>query len=139
MAQLPRWQLCWSESNLTSFLYWFKHLASEDEQADALFLPMLIHYGGPFAGIAEHVPVTLEFRGVVHEMREEMCRERDCERCSMGRGGWQFRWTDPRWTPQASLHLTLDPLSQMEESSKPWPLGCHGAPKAAVPPPPASD
>ena len=145
MANLPRWQMCWSQANLGSFLSWFTHYATADEQEEALHLHIVQHRSGPSPLLAargifpQEVPIGLTLAsGVKCNMREFPCADVGCRRCAEGRGGYQFRWCDPRWTPSAALDLSLSPQELQREIYKPWPRGMIPIPPGSfdLPPPP---
>ena len=123
-----RTELCWSTSNVSSFLAWYAHYASPAEQAWATeFLYSTEH--APFYGAA--APFTLKAAdGTTRTLPMRPCEEPGCRRCLTKRGGWAFRWVDYRWTPRASLRLDLDPPAHQKMASKPWPTGVLAGPQA---------
>ena len=134
MANLPRQQLCWSESNLTSFLAWYKWYASPQEQSWAA-----VHlYSVEHRSIHMETPspiVLQRANGVQTFLPRRACNEEGCARCRSGKGGWFFRWTDARWTPIASLDLDLNPRTHIEQSSRDWPFGVRTQPPQQHPTP----
>ena len=104
MASFPRWETCWSSYNLSSFLVWWSHYATAEEQEEAYQLRLVVHRSGPppqflvARGIVpQHVPIGLIFKdGRRQEMLTQACTDSGCARCTSGRGGYMFRWCDPR-------------------------------------------
>ena len=129
MAHFPRWGMCWSPPNLTSFLTWFRDYASVDEQAAALQLHIVNHRQAcsPIllaCGITpEELPVLVRYQGQSVPLPVTDCTEPNCHRCITGSGGYQWRWLDQRWTPQAARDLTLTPEQLQQEIYRPWPVG----------------
>ena len=123
MAAGPRWEMCWSTSNLTSFLTWFHKFATRTEQEETKHLHVLIHRmdTGPF--LPTEIPIAVTIEGVHTPLPTIPCEEVGCERCRIGRGGYQFRWVDPRWTPEISKDMTLSPMEHFQKTSEPWPRG----------------
>ena len=124
------WRNCWSQWNFSSFLVWFSEYATDLEQQEASKLYIKVHRSRtpPWMeerGIApQHVAPQLRLRdNTVLSIRELPCQDVGCARCTELRGGYQFRWCDPRWTPQAVLDLTLTPDTVKIEMYKPWPRG----------------
>ena len=134
---MPRWEKCWSPYNLTSFLTWMRHYASEEEKAEVMHLYTVEHRKSVPAWLAargiipQEVPLQVTIGGVQVDFPKNPCDERGCERCRSGRGGYQFRWVDPRWTPQAALDLSLSPQQVQTEMYKPWPRGLLPIPKGS--------
>ena len=141
MAALPRWEKCWSSYNLTSFLTWMGHYASEVEKEEAMQLFTVDHRRGVPAWlvargvIPEEVPLQVTVGGVKVDFPKRPCQEPGCERCITGRGGYQFRWVDARWTPTAALDLSLNPQEVQVEMYKPWPRGLLPIPRDRMAPP----
>ncbi len=141
MANLPRWENCWSSYNLTSFLAWFHSHASPAEQQEALGLYIMVHRSGPSPMLRElgivprEVPCTVQLHdGTQVALPRRECPGFDCARCSAGRGGYMFRWIDSRWTPSAALALHLNPQEVAVEMYKPWPRGMRSMrPQAPTP------
>ena len=126
----PQWRLCWSPWNYTSFLTWFSTHASADEQREVLGLYLVTHRQKPSEYlqargiIPQELQPTLRLQdGSAHQLPQLPCQDVGCKRCDEGRGGWQFRWCDPRWTPSAALDLALTPQELQAEMRRPWPRG----------------
>ena len=126
----PQWRLCWSPWNYTSFITWFGNYASADEQREVLGLYMVVHRQKPSEllqarGIVpQELEPSLRLRdGSVHQLPSLPCQDVGCKRCDEGRGGWQWRWCDKRWTPSAALDLALTPQELQTEMYRPWPRG----------------
>ena len=142
MASFPRWETCWSSYNLSSFLVWWAHYATAEEQEEAFNLYLVVHRSGPppqflvARGIVpQHTPLTLAFKdGRKAEMLTQECTEQGCARCRSGRGGYMFRWCDARWTPTVVKDLTLTPHQIAVEAYRPWPQGLRSVPPAAAVP-----
>ena len=141
MAALPRWEKCWSPYNLTSFLTWMGHYASEAEKEEAMQLFTVEHRRDTPAWLVargitpEEVPLQVTVGGVKVDFPQRQCEEPGCERCATGRGGYQFRWVDSRWTPAAALDLSLNPQELQVEMYKPWPRGLLPIPRDRMAPP----
>ena len=126
---MARWQLCWSSYNYQSFRAWFHHHATETEQEEALQLYTVEHRRTTpqwllaMGVVPQDVQATFKFRGQGRHLPAVPCSEAGCERCATGRGGYQFRWVDARWTPRAALDLSLTPQQVAQEMYKPWPQG----------------
>ena len=140
MASVPQLRLCWSTSNVMSFLCWFEYYASDEEQAvvgDAVYV---VDHEWAFG----QTPNTFVLRyrdGMSAFMRHRPCNERPCPRCEAGRGGWHFRWTDARWTPRVSLALSINPMQHHRLAGLAWPWGIlqpprQQGPAIPLPPPP---
>ena len=144
MAALPRWDMCWSAFNLTSFLTWFGSYATEEEQIDAMQLYTVEHrravpaWLSAYGVVPQDVPLQVTHMGVKVNFPRRCCMEPNCERCSTGRGGYQFRWVDRRWTPSAALDLSLTPQQVQVEMCKRWPRGLLPIPRERMQPPAAS-
>ena len=69
--------------------------------------------------------MVLIIDGKNHNMITVPCTQEDCERCLNGKGGYQFRWIDPRWTPEAAIRLHAHPWQVQEWCKEPWPIGVH--------------
>ena len=144
MAAMPRWEKCWSSYNLTSFLTWFGSYATEEEQLDAMQLYTVEHRRTVPAWLSargvvpQDLPLQVTLMGVKVNFPQRCCSEPHCERCTSGRGGYQFRWVDRRWTPSAALDLSLTPQQVQVEMRKPWPRGLLPIPRDRMPPPGAS-
>ena len=137
MAHFPRWGVCWSSYNLHSYLIWFEHYATEDEQQSVLELHMVEHAAktpalDAMGIIPRTIPVTLSSRGTSTELSSRPCKQSLCERCREGRGGYQFRWIDSRWTPRAALDLSLRPHEVLVAMDRPWPDGSLRIPSSAT-------
>ena len=139
MADLPRWKKCWSSYNLTSFLTWFRSYATLKEQQEAMHLYTVEHrrivpaWLSARGVVPEDVPLQVTLMGVKVDIPHRKCSEQNCERCISGRGGYQFRWVDRRWTPSAALDLTLTPQEVECEMRKPWPRGLLPIPEDCMP------
>ena len=81
MAALPRWEMCWSAFNLTSFLTWFERYATKEEQVDAMQLytvehscvvPAWLSAGGV---VPQDVPVQVTHRGAKVAFPRRCCTE----------------------------------------------------------------
>ena len=135
----PILQSCWSESNLTSFMVWFHHKATLAEQNWAA--GHLYSWEHASASGQRREPLLLRKRdGALVQLPVRRCTAHWCMQCLARRGGWDFRWTDPRWTPIASLRLDYTEEKHYEMAIKPWPMGILEAPAPsaqAQPPPPA--
>lgn len=119
MANRPRWQLCWSPANLLSFEVYFEHIASPEEQDELVHLPHVLHRPVP-----DPPPVSvLNYRGQPTRMPWIHCRENNCKRCMSGRGGYQFRWVDTRWSSESVLDTTVGAATHWERNDLPWPAG----------------
>ena len=144
MAALPRWEMCWSAFNLTSFLTWFGSYATEEEQIDAMQLYTVEHRRVVPSWLLTHgvvpqeVPLQVTLMGATVYFPQRRCSEPECERCTTGRGGYQFRWVDRRWTPSAALDLSLTPQQVQVEMYKPWPRGLLPIPRKRMQLPAAS-
>ena len=79
--------------------------------------------------VPQEVPMTVTARGVKVEFPTRPCMEGNCQRCISGRGGYQFRWVDSRWTPRAALDLGLTPQQLQVEMYTPWPRGVLPIPR----------
>ena len=130
MAHLPRWEMCWPSWNLSSFLTWFHHHASGEEQRGVSCLYMVKHCredGPVVAGrriVAKEVNPQLSWPdGTVRDIPQRMCKEVDCKRCEERLGGYMFRWVDARWTPRAAMDLSIPAERMPDEMYKPWPHG----------------
>ena len=130
MAHLPRWEMCWSSSNLSSFLTWFHHYASAEEQEGVSNLYMVMHSrtAGPVVAGCQVVATAVNPHlswpdGTEREIPQKKCTEVDCKRCTTGLGGYMFRWVDTRWTPTAAMDLSLSKEQLGNEMSAPWPHG----------------
>ena len=130
VGSAPEWKMCWSTWNFTSFLVWFGEYATLPEQYDTSALYMVVHreQPSPFliaSGIVpEEVETPLRRRdGTTAHLPRLVCMDVGCRRCDEGRGGYQWRWCDPRWTPSAALDMQLNPLELARECYKPWPRG----------------
>ena len=126
MANLPRWEMCWSSFNLTSFMTWFHHHASPAEQLEAAHLHMVVHRQADCEVLAalglppQQVALQLRFYdGTSRAFMKQECAEPGCERCASGCRGYMFRWVDSRWTPSAALDLTLTRSQLTQEMYKP--------------------
>ena len=139
MAQMPIWRQCWSTYNLHSFQIWFEHYASEAEQQSVLGLYLVEHREGPsplldrLGLVPQTIPVTLKAGGREYTLPTRLCEEVSCTRCLHGRGGYQFRWVDDRWTPRAALDLSLSPQEVLNAMRSPWPRGSRTIPPNAPP------
>ena len=144
MAAMPRWEKCWSSYNLTSFLTWFGSYATEEEKLDAMELYTVEHRRAVPAWllargvVPQDVPLQVTHMGVKVNFPRRCCMEPNCERCSTGRGGYQFRWVDRRWTPSAALDLSLTSQQVQVEMYKPWPRGLLPIPRKCMQFPAAS-
>ena len=128
MAHFPDWEKCSTPANLTSFMTWFHQYTTAEEQKDTLFHFSVEHRQAPTpAGLATRSlqPHTVPFQVTVHGsmvlLPVRQCLEPNFRRCREGRGGWQFKRADWRWTPRACLHLTPD--QHKRDIYKPWPQG----------------
>ena len=83
--------------------------------------------------VPQDVPLQVTLMGVKVNFPQRCCSEPHCERCTSGRGGYQFRWVDRRWTPSAALDLTLTPQEVEREMRKSWPRGLLPIPKDCMP------
>ena len=119
MADLPKWQECWSPANLMSFRVYFEEYATDEEQDELVKLPFLQHK--PISDPPAFV--MLRYHGEPFEMRWSVCKKDDCPRCISGRGGWQFRWVDKRWSSESVLDTTKNPLEHEVMNTKQWPVG----------------
>ena len=133
MAAFPRWSECWSSYNLQSFQIWFQHYATEHEQQSVLELYVVEHRAltpilDSLGLVPVTIPVTLSMRGTSVTLPTQPCRQPGCARCVSGRGGYQFRWIDSRWTPRAALDLSLNPQQAVEAMGRPWPHGMRSIP-----------
>ena len=139
MAHMPRWDICWSSYNLTSFLTWFRSYATEEEQLGALHLYTVEHrrtvpkWLAARGVVPQDVPLQVTYKGAKVDFPQRKCSEPGCERCASGRGGYQFRWVDRRWTPSAALDLRLTPLEVQDEMYKSWPRGLLPIPRDRLP------
>ena len=122
MAHWPRWQIVHSELNFSSFATYISDYATEEEVRDLLELYVVNHRPFITPGFT-HVPMCVTFQGVHFELKDRLCTEQFCERCTAGRSGWQFRWVDARWTPQCALNLKLSKQEAWEQSGEEWPVG----------------
>ena len=144
MAALPRWEKCWSSYNLTSFLTWFGSYATQQEQIDAMELYTVEHrrvvpaWLLAYGVVPQDLPLQVTFKGAKVNFPQRRCSEPECERCTTGRGGYQFRWVDPRWTPSAALDLSLTPQQVQDEMCKLWPRGLLPIPRERMQLPAAS-
>ena len=96
MAHLPRWvndPTVDSSVMLTAFLSWSgaTDAAESDELVRSLWI--IDPASTPFADFATRIPVQV--RGIPLPIRR--CVSPGCERCTLLRGGYQFRWFDRRW------------------------------------------
>ena len=94
MSHFPRWideHGMDSPAMLSAFLDWV-HNAPTACQADVRGLYIIGHNMKTFG--APNIPVRLP-DGV--PMVERACKDAECARCLGMRGGYQFRWYDPRW------------------------------------------
>lgn len=128
MAKRPRWGECWSVPNLDSFTAFFAFYASDDEAQELSHLPVVYHRGALDA-IAIRVPIAVQRNGQYITLPQEDCLLFGCERCRSGRGGYQFRWIDDRWTPEAALDMSQLPGELQAEAMLPWPRGILEAPR----------
>ena len=139
MAALPRWQKCWSSYNLSSFLTWIRCYATEDEKQSVLQLYILEHRRAPTPEwltakgvVPQEVPLQVTVHGEKFDLPRKRCLKITCERCMSGRGGYQFRWVDQRWTPCAALDLTLTPGQVQVEMYALWPHGLRASHPAGL-------
>ena len=129
MAHYPRWGMCWSSPNLQNFLTWFHEYASVEEQTAVLQLSIVNHREALPALLTmlgctpKLLPVSVRYKGSSVPLLATACTERHCHRCMTGGGGYQWRWLDQRWTPQAARDLNLTPEQLQQEIVKPWPVG----------------
>ena len=131
MANLPRWALVWTESNFSSFQNYLTHYATPDEIPDLLQLPMKTHRSNPppFGPQPTNLHTVVDVHGVPRYLPEIPCDEAVCDRCREGRGGYQFRWVDSRWTPAASCDMTVDKATHWRNVTKhAWPVGMRYRP-----------
>ena len=124
--------------NLHSFQIWFEHYATEAEQQSALALYVVEHREHTpildgLGIVPQTIPVTLRARGQQHTLSSRPCEASSCARCLAGRGGYQFRWVDSRWTPRAALDLSLNPQQVLRAMQRPWPHGMRTIPATASP------
>ena len=137
MADYPRWDICWSTSNWSSFCTWMEHYASEEDKQNCIQLHIVNHKQKTNPDLdamglkPEKIPQTFVVNGERVTFPERLCQTPNCKRCLTGRGGWQFRWIDRRWTPEESLNLSLNPLEHHEAVSQPWPMGMLMPPKTS--------
>ena len=137
MAALPIWRDCWSSYNLQSFQVWFEHYATQEEQESALQLYVVDHRAQTSPWLASRgivprsIPVSLSMRGSRVSLPHRLCDQPQCARCLSGRGGYQFRWVDSRWTPHAALDLTLTPQQVLQAMDRPWSIGMRTIPSTA--------
>ncbi len=90
----PRSPYVPSPLNLPSFLYWWKH-ATTAEQESAVGIYLIYHHDG-LAVPAE--PIKLRFNtGGMYNIPWRRCGNVGCERCTSRRGGYKFDWVGP-WT-----------------------------------------
>ena len=137
MAHYPRWRELWSTYNLSSFLTWFHHYATEEDKQSVLHLFTVEHRRATTPGwlaanafIPQEVPLQVTVNGKEFALPKRRCSEDNCERCISGRGGYQFRWFDQRWTPLAALDLKLTPEQvNFEMYNEPWPRGLRAIPR----------
>ena len=80
--------------------------------------------------VPQRVPTTYVFRGERIPMPVRQCTQPNCDRCTTGRGGYQFRWVDARWTPRAAMDLTLNPEQVRRAMGRPWPMGMRVSPSS---------
>ena len=104
--QLYTFPYVYTPVNLTSFLHW-ANTAEEAELDAAIQVIHIVEHRmppHPLLGMPQTAPVViarpdLDRRFVV---REEQCQVWGCRRCTIGCGGYQFRWIGP-WTCPASI------------------------------------
>ena len=126
----PVWQMCWSSWNFSSFMVWFNQYATLEEQRAASDLYMVVHRQKPSEFLEAHgiIPEEVDVNfvrrdGVSVHLPRLTCKDVGCRRCDEGRGGYQWRWCDPRWTPSSVLDMGLTPQEMAKEAYRPWPRG----------------
>ena len=91
MASLPRWiedTTVDSAAMFGAFLAYLNKCIDPDEASILQILPMVLH--APYDGAGSS--------------RWKPCDTYQCQRCAMGRGGYQFRWYDARWYDDYANH-----------------------------------
>jgi hypothetical protein len=102
-----------SDCNMTNFtemaqrvdplraLTWIRHCHVMEHQMDTTSLAALI--GGPVHHMTPQVRLA---DGNLIPLVVTECHDRECERCTTGRGGYRFQWRGP-WTCEVA-HVTPD-------------------------------
>ena len=122
MRRPPRWQQCWTKSNLESFIVYCGLYATEEELEELVKLPVVYHRGG-MDGHVTRVPIGLQVNKQWTELPQATCNWEGCIRCKHEVGGFSFCWIDERWTPECALDLTMTKPEQMNERHAPFPQG----------------
>ena len=132
---LPHWgdKSVISDINLSCFLTWYAKAPPSDAIAtDALWI--VDHRAADPYGLrprALRPSVVNNASGHVWPARTILCQDRECPRCTTGRGGYNFRWIRPAssggWTPRYAHAPGLDPQSARRRCYDAWwPYGTRG-------------
>ena len=91
-----------SSFNYACFQHWARD-CSKDELRRVMQTIFTIEHNDPF--VAYEQPTII--RGI--QLPRRYCEQPQCPRCMDLRGGYQFRWLDPRWTGTNCLVLGQTP------------------------------